>query len=401
MRTNYLETHRKASCCGCRACEQICPVNAINMTVDNEGFLYPHVDFEKCINCSLCSKVCPIDNPQKAQNKQGSFFVAFNNKRSQLLKSSSGGVFSVIAEYVLSKEGVVYGAAFQQSLSLRHIRVENIMGIEVLRGSKYVQSDTKNTFIQVKEDLKKGRFVYYVGTGCQIAGLKLFLRKEYDNLITSDLVCHGTPSQKMFHIFVDFLQKKKHLELIDYKFRDKRVNGWSCSSSSSSSRGETIWWNKIMNAYTNAFLSGSINREACYECPFACGERCGDITLADFWSVKKHHPKIDYQYGVSCISVNTKKGEEILKNIEPGLTIERSNYEWAVDENHNLEGKTPRPQYRDVAYKEAFEDPEDFIKKFEDKDDTKKRIKFELKRFLKKNNKFYQVIRRIKKKIIP
>lgn len=401
MRTLYLEGHNVADCCGCRACEQACPPKAITMSTDAEGFIYPHVDLDICINCGLCSKVCPIDNAETAKNKRGNFYVVVNKNHEELMRSSSGGVFTAIAGYVLSKEGVVYGAAFQEGLVLQHIRVNTKEGLEKLRGSKYLQSNTADVYSQVRQDLRNGKLVYFVGTGCQVAGLKLFLKKNYDNLVTSDLVCHGTPSQKMFDIFVEQLQKKRHLILDGYKFRDKRVNGWSCSSSSSSSRNKTVWYDKIMNAYSNVFLSGAIDRESCYECPFACGERCGDITLADYWSVRKHHPSIDYQYGVSCISVNTEKGKQLLNILRPLLILEESKYEWAVDDNYNLQCKTLRPKERDNTYKEAFENPMAFIRKYTDKDDLSKRTKFELRKLLKRNEEVYQFLRTIKKTIHP
>lgn len=400
MRTRYLETGNKQLCCGCRACEQICPPKAISMHIDGEGFIYPAVDVQTCINCGLCSKVCPIDNADKVKQAIGKYYVAVNRNHSELLKSSSGGVFSVIADYVIQNGGVVYGAAFQDGLHLKHIRITKKEDLDKLRGSKYVQSDTADTYNCVRKDLRDGKLVYYVGTGCQVAGLRLFLRKDYNSLILSDLVCHGTPSDKMFHVFVDKLQDNRNLILDDYKFRDKRVNGWSCSSSSSSG-SKTIWYDKIMNAYTNAFLSGSINREVCYECPFACGNRTGDITLADYWSVRKHHPSIDYQFGVSCIAVNTEKGKKIIETLSKEIILEKSKYEWAIDENHNLEGKTPRPKERTTAYEEAFSHPNEFIRKFVDKDDVKKHILFTLKRMIKSNERLYQFLRTVKKKIRP
>lgn len=403
MRTKYLEGKNVVDCCGCRSCEQACPVEAISMQFDAEGFLYPDVDLDMCIDCGVCAKVCGIDNANKAKHPQGNFFAAFNNNVQTRKISSSGGVFSAIAEYVLDRGGVVYGAAFTEDLQLEYTRVENKEGLDRLRGSKYIQADTENSFSQVKRDLEVGRLVYFVGTGCQIAGLKLYLRKDYNNLLTSDLVCHGTPSIKLFHLFTDKIETDREIKLKDYKFRDKTVNGWSCSSSSSYKnrfgREKTILYDKTMNAYMNAFLSGAIAREVCYECPFVGGERTGDVTLADYWSIRKHHPEIDYQHGVSCISVNTESGNKLIKALKANISTRESRYEWAVDENYNLKGKTIRPKERDAIYKNAFSNPERFINQYTKKNDAMLRIKFELKRLVRRNERLYFLLRTIKKKI--
>lgn len=403
MRTKYLEENNIIDCCGCRACEQICPPKAISMHQDVEGFLYPKVNLDICINCSLCSKACGIDNAKKAKLPQGLFYAALHNNVLTRKTSSSGGIFSAIAEYILGNNGVVYGAALAAGLQLEYARIEDEKELDRLRGSKYIQADTGDSFSRVKDDLKAGRLVYFVGTGCQIAGLKLYLQKDYDNLLLSDLVCHGTPSTKLFHLFTNKIEQDRRIKLTGYKFRDKTVNGWSCSCSSSyrnsSGKENSLLYDKTMNAYMNAFLSGAIAREVCYECPFVGGNRTGDITLADYWSVRKHHPEIDYQHGVSCISINTKKGHHLIENLQETITLKESKYDWAIDENYNLKGKTIRPVERDTVYQEAFSNPEKFIARYTDNNDTKRRIKFELKRLLKKNEDVYLLLRTIKKRI--
>ena len=188
----------KNNCTGCRMCEQICPVNAIKMIENKEGFIEPVIDKTKCINCGLCSKRCPQLNEIKREDYKMEVYAAKNKNIEEQKSSSSGGVFSVLANYVLENNGIVFGCAFNDNLIAEHIGIEDKNELYKLRGSKYVQSNTKNTFKDVKENLENSRMVLYSGTPCQIAGLKQFLGKEYDNLYTVDLVCHGVPSPKLF-----------------------------------------------------------------------------------------------------------------------------------------------------------------------------------------------------------
>lgn len=243
--------------------------------------------------------------------------------------------------------------------------------MQKLRGSKYVHSDIGNTFIQARDNLKSGRLVYFTGTPCQIAGLKLFLRKDYTNLITSDLVCHGTPSQKLFNLFVKGMEKDRNVRLIDYQFRDKKVFGWSCSSSSSSINRKTgkkkyHFYDRNMVGYFQAFIKGNITREDCYKCPFACPERVSDITLADYWDISDHHPEFpNRREGVSLILINSTKGRNLLDLLEKNVILCKSTLTSALKtSNHNLKAPTPRPSERDNAYTEAFSDFESFRDKY-------------------------------------
>lgn len=251
---SYIEKNDPALCCGCGACEQICAHKALHFEEDKEGFSYPVLNKELCVDCGLCEKVCPMMNAGQVQNEKGNAYVAQNLNEEDLRTSSSGGGFIAIAKYVLDKGGTVYGAAYQDSPVVAHERVERVEDLEKLKGSKYVQSDTCDVYNQVKRDLRDGRLVYFTGTPCQVAGLKLFLRKDYENLITSDLICHGTPSPKIFQNMVKHMEENLNADFKDYSFRDKRVRGWSCSSSSSykhRAKGNEIYVNyaKDMEAY--------------------------------------------------------------------------------------------------------------------------------------------------------
>lgn len=358
-------------CLECRACEQICSKHAISMQENAEGFSYPKIDMDICVDCGLCVKVCPAIHADDIKSKSCDVYAAQLKDKNILKKSSSGGVFSLIAEHVIGFGGIVFGAAWDEHLQLRHIGVESIDALQKLRGSKYVHSDIGNTFVQARDNLKSGRLVYFTGTPCQIAGLKLFLRKDYTNLITSDLVCHGTPSQKLFNLFVKGMEKDRNVRLIDYQFRDKKVFGWSCSSSSSSINRKTgkkkyHFYDRNMVGYFQAFIKGHITREDCYKCPFACPERVSDITLADYWDISSHHPEFpNRREGVSLILINSTKGRKLLDLLEKNVILCKSTLTSALKtSNHNLKAPTPRPSERDKAYVEAFSDFESFRNKY-------------------------------------
>lgn len=358
-------------CFECRACEQVCSRNAINMIEDLEGFSYPYVDPELCTNCGTCLNICPAIQAKNIKKTPSSVYAAQLHDQKILQKSSSGGIFSLIATHVIGLNGVVFGAAWDDNLQLRHIAVNSLESLHRLRGSKYVHSDVGDTYIQARDFLKSGKLVYYTGTPCQIVGLRLFLRKEYPNLITSDLICHGTPSQKLFNLFVSHMEKEQNIKLTDYQFRDKRIFGWSCSSSSSSINNTTgkrkyHFYDKNMVAYFQAFIKGHVTREDCYHCPFACPERVSDITLADYWDISEYHPDFpNKREGVSLILVNTEKGEKILAQLENNVFLCQSTLQNALStSNLNLRAPTNRPNERENAYKMAFSNFESFRDKY-------------------------------------
>ena len=363
----YALTSNDSDCCGCRACEQVCAHHALSMKPNNEGFLYPVLDTSKCVECGLCERVCPMMHPEKAQHEEGKAIVTQNTDSEDLKTSSSGGGFIAIAKYVLSKDGVVYGAAYQDSPTVAHERVDNINDLEKLKGSKYVQSDTRDVYSQIKVDLRNGKLVYFTGTPCQVAGLKLFLRKEYENLITSDLICHGTPSPRIFQNTVSHIEKYLDADFVDYSFRDKKVRGWSCSSYKRHANGKVKYLNysKDMEAYFKAFISGHLMRMNCYQCPFANTHRCGDITLADFWGVRKYMSDFPSVHkGVSLLLLNTEKGRKIMDAIKQTMYVRPIDMQTAIDTNANLRQPTPFNKERMNSYRLAFDNYPAFLKKY-------------------------------------
>lgn len=372
----YIITGKESDCCGCRACEQICGKHAITMIANEEGFLYPQLNSKMCVQCGVCSKICPMDknNLERILTYPKNYFAAQALDRDLLQQSSSGGMFRLFAEEILNEEGkgVVYGAAFVEDLYLKHIRVTTKDNLQRMQGSKYLQSDTEETFANVERDLCEGLKVYYVGTPCQIAGLKLFLHKEYANLLTSDLVCHGTPSYKVFRNSLNHIESKYRGTILNYSFRDKRVMGWSCSSSSSFLRTAQGWkslkFDTNMQAYFNAFISGDLMRYSCYNCHFACNKRVGDITLADHWGVNKYNPNFpNIQDGVSLLLVNTPKGRLYWENLKDKTTNISVKQVEALESNPNLNHPTPFTNERKEAYVLAFSDYQIFLNKYKPK----------------------------------
>ena len=348
----YLNTLDKKECCGCTACLHICPKQCISMKQDDEGFLYPVIDKNICINCGLCEKVCPVTTPVY-KNKKGDVYAAYVKDISQRMQSTSGGIFYVVAEWVIKQGGIVYGAAFDVNFKLRHIGVDVMQDLNKLRGSKYLQSDLGNVFSEIKTYLQQGRWVYFTGVGCQVAGLNAFLRKEYDTLITSDLVCHGVPSQLMFDWYMDYLRKKEKGNIVSYSFRD--CKGWGgCETyeyvSQIRGRGIKKLHGYFLSPYLYSFMWAFDYRYSCYDCKFAKVPRQGDITLADYWGVKKFFRNLDVSKGVSLILINNKKGEFVWERIKYKIELHKSCLEDAAEKNGNLIHTTKMPEIRKYCY---------------------------------------------------
>jgi len=344
-------------CYGCRACEQICPQKCIHMNENSEGFIFPQIDQTKCIGCNLCEKVCPVipDNHRTVFNNTAkNVYVAWNVNITERMNSSSGGIFTAIANFIFEKSGVVYGCSWKdERIEAHQIRITSVNEISNLQGSKYVQSTTENTFSQVKDDLKSGLYVMYTGTPCQIAGLKLFLRKEYEKLICVDFICHGTPSPKVLSKYVDFIEAD-YDKIWNLKFRDKKKSGYSAYLSF-----ETLKRGKVSkligtSPYMVGFYKGFYNRESCYLCDFTSTKRVSDITISDYWGLGMFHPeqKREEKYGVSCIISNTAKGNKIITSMSEKIMLIYSTLSNCSANQPSLSHPNVRPQYRDVFFED-------------------------------------------------
>lgn len=362
------------NCCGCNACEQVCPKKCIIFTRDKEGFMYPQIDHDICVDCGVCLRHCPIAGDIKT-GKNPEVFAAKFNDPDVVFKSTSGGVFMALAFFVLNKNGVVFGCAYDENLVAKHIAVEDKKELKRLQSSKYVQSDTKDVYTKVKTALVQDRYVLFSGTGCQVAGLKAFLGRDYEKLITTDIICHGVVSPLLFEKYIDYMGKKLGGKLSDYNFRSKEKSGWDLYyMATTGTKSKTDYG--FFDPYYNAFLNGKTYRESCYNCKFANPERAGDITLGDYWGIQKMHPEFFDENGVSLVLVNSDKGKEIWNSISNQITYISSTIEKAAVLNENLSVPSERPLCRDTIYEGIDDDFNTYIKtKLAFKIDPKTKLK--------------------------
>ena len=363
-----IEIKDKKNCCGCSACVQICPQQCIYTEADKEGFLYPKADTEKCINCGLCERVCPIINQFESHNPL-KVYAAFNPDEEIRKNSSSGGVFSALAEYVLDQAGVVFGARFDENWDVIHDFVEMKENMSRFRGSKYVQSDIKECYKEAQHFLKSGRQVLFSGTPCQIAGLKKYLRKEYDKLLTVDVVCHGVPSPRVWNDYKEYIKRLmgasgkntvssslKDIPVITgVSFRDKR-NGWKKFGFAAEMAAAKVAKNSVLppinsfyetvneNLYLQGFIRNLYLRPSCYDCQFKCGKSHSDITLADYWQIAKFYPELDDDKGISLVLTNTENGESVFNALKLNKTT--TTYDKGYYGNHSLELSSVCPHNR-------------------------------------------------------
>lgn len=339
----------KSKCCGCNACVQRCPKQCITMNEDEEGFLYPTVKHSICINCGLCEKICPVINHNEPK-QPFQVFAAKNRNESQRLQSSSGGIFILLAEHIIEQGGVVFGARFNKNWEVEHGYAETLEELTPLMRSKYVQSRINNTYKEAEQFLKQGRQVMFVGTPCQIAGLKKFLQKEYENLLAVDLICHGVPSPGVWRKYLEEIKygqnkdtekntilssTQKSISIItDINFREKQLGGYTWekfgfvihTKSLLNDENKTIGQSCIFkqNLYCKAFLTNLILRPSCYACTAKNGASNSDLTIADFWGIQNIYPGFYDNKGISLICICSHKGSHIIEVLSPKLEKKES-----------------------------------------------------------------------------
>jgi NAD-dependent dihydropyrimidine dehydrogenase PreA subunit len=313
----------KKDCCGCTACMSACPKNAIAMQPDEEGFLYPKIDESRCVQCHICERVCPLNHKVDSDQNFEQQIYAAKHLDSQIVESSSsGGAFTAISDYVLSQGGIVYGACFDSEFKVCHKRTTTKRERDLLKGSKYVQSDLGQTFSQVKQDLEQGETVLFTGTPCQNAGLLRFLRQKnvnIKNLFCCDFICHGVPSPLLWKEYVNFLQDRFQDKLMNFSFRDK-THGWAPLRTRAIFQKfcDTKHCNNNYS-FLNLYSSLYIVRPSCFACPYTRYKRVSDITVADFWNIEKSNPDMDDNRGTSLVLVNSQKGAFLFSNAQKDL----------------------------------------------------------------------------------
>lgn len=322
-----IEITNKKLCSGCSACEQICPKQCISMIEDSEGFLYPKVVTSKCVQCGLCEKVCPILNKMYSKEDTETSvetLVGYSSNLNLRKRSSSGGIFGELSRYVIQKGGIVAGAIFDDDFSVKHVLVHDLQELEKVFGSKYIQSRIENTFKETKFELEKGNFVLYSGTACQIAGLKSFLKRDYDNLITVDVLCHGVPTAKLWKQYLSEKYSSNELSIQSIEFRNKS-EGWKQFGLLIEYDDQTILYqNHKENPFMRLFLSNICLRPSCHDCKFKKFPRVSDITIGDCWGIQNFMPDMDDDQGTSVILLNSQKGETLFSDISSKLKVKKA-----------------------------------------------------------------------------
>lgn len=353
-------------CSGCEACANACSHDAITMTEDAMGHLHPQFNETKCIDCGLCTKVCPALAPVTQVSPLRAFAVASDDAEERRT-SSSGGAASVAARHILKHGGVVYGCAQADYCHIGHVRIDSVEELGRLKGSKYVQSRMGHVYRQVRADLLADRPVLFTGTPCQVAGLRNFLRKDYDNLVTIDLICHGVPSQQMLRRDVAAatrgLENRKDILV---NFRWKCQYGIQYGIQFGNPNGTDMHILRELryphDPYITAFMTGLSFRESCHRCPYAGQKRTGDLTIGDFWGLGAYAPtSFKIREGVSLVLVNTPAGERLWDKLDPMLSVEERSLQEAIAGNANLRTTSPRPPRKDL-FKHVYQTTGDLNK---------------------------------------
>ena len=333
----------KTKCCGCKACSEVCPKQCIRMEKDNEGFLYPIVDEDVCINCGLCERVCPQIHAEDSRTGNLStprVFAAYALEDNTRLDSTSGGVFSVLAEYFFDIGAYVAGAVYDDSFGVKGIVTKDKSLLPRLRSSKYLQSDPKHIFREIKDLLEKGERVFICTTPCQIAGLLNFLRQKYDNLYTCDFICKGVSSPKVFRKYLDALESKykSKTKSVKFKFKDERHPWGHLATKIDFDNGKTYVRDKRCDSYLTAFLdTGFTVRPSCFECPFKGFPRYADISLGDFWGIDDIMPTVPERWkGYSVVIANNSRGLNLLEKAKSKLYINECELSDATKRNVHL-----------------------------------------------------------------
>lgn len=335
----------KTLCCGCTACVTVCPAQCIVLRRDREGFDYPVANPDRCIGCGKCEKVCPVLAPGEPSVPLEAMAV---RNDACLEGSSSGGVFPSVAERIIEKGGVVYGAVLNDDMSVGHIDAEDMAGVERMRGSKYVQSDLYSVFDEVKDILSEGRNVLFSGTPCQVAGLRNYLGNRTEGLLTVDCACHGVPSPGLWEKYVKALETSEGGKIKYVKFRDKSNSWMHYDFVYDAGKGE-VRTNYMKDPYMALFAQNMTLRPSCYSCPVRNGKSGSDLTLADLWSVADSAPELDDDRGVSLVLLNTEKGRGIMT--ETGLKTRLVDTVQAMKNNSGFAGKTEMPERREEFFK--------------------------------------------------
>lgn len=349
--------NEKRDCCGCTACFNGCPVGAITMIEDEEGFKYPKINQDKCIDCYWCKAVCPFLNYEELkEGDKKELYYGKSKDTEVLMNSTSGGAFTGISDLILEDKGTIYGAIFDDEFKVIHASAKNEDERNKMRKSKYSQSDLGEIFKEVRDHLTKNEKVLFTGTPCQVAGLKGYLNqlKWDENLFTVDLICHSIPSPKVYRDYLKLIEKEEgsKIEKVDFRTKDRP---WIRDNSN---RGFSY---KVENSdemvikdffYKMFFNWKTIMRPSCERCPFTDTKRVSDITIADYWGIEEYAPELYDEKGVSSLLVNTEKGEKLLEKLEEKLELERRDFKEALEHQSRLKEPIEFPKTREKFWED-------------------------------------------------
>lgn len=338
----------KNECCGCTVCYDVCPVSAISLKIDNEGFVYPDVDDNKCIKCGLCSKVCAFGNRklEEKSDKLPTTVVAKHVDKDTRMKGSSGSIFIAVSDYILDNGGSVYGCVLNDEFKAVHMRATTKETRDLMCRSKYVQSDIKGIFPQIENDLAEKRMVLFSGTACQVDSLHSYLKykkSDVSKLYTIDLICHGVPSPKMYEDYFKWSEKKHNGKITDFSFRDKEARGWNSHFESFVINNKKY----VKGIYRELFYTNCPLRPSCYNCKYVSVNRYSEITIGDAWGIKKNLPHLYDDTGVSTVIINNDKGKELFEKIKSCFEYENVSLELLLQPNlqHASQPKKDREQF--------------------------------------------------------
>lgn len=373
----------KTKCTGCFACYNICPKKCIKMKENEYGYVYPEIDEKECIKCNMCVRTCPQN--EKVELKKPLKAYAMQIKDRELLsKSASGGAASMFYYHIIKHNGIGYGVEKITDENAKFIRVDSINEIDRLKGSKYVHAYINNMFTEVRKDLEKNIKIIFIGTPCQVAGLRRFLKKDYDNLILVDLVCHGVPPQRLLR---EEIEEYKKYDINNIKFREgnKYILQLNCDNTKINKKSDE-------SLYLDSFINGITLRDNCYQCIYANINRCSDITIGDFWGLSNKSKLYENkEQGVSLLLAITPKGEKLIKECEKYMQIEEREIEEAYNGNTQLRYPTRKTKQRE-KFKKMY-------KKYGYEKAIKKAMcKIRMKRKIKENKVIYQIYKKIKRK---
>ena len=327
-----IEIVNKEKCCGCYGCVSICPKKCISMKNDEEGFWYPEVNKDICIKCGLCEKTCPVIRNEytNTNNTKVKAYVSYTNNYETRIKSSSGGLFSMFAEKILNENGIVFGAVFDDKFLVHHIAISDIKDLKLFQGSKYLQSDIGDSYKKAKDFLDKGSKVLFSGTACQIAALKAFLGKEYNNLFTIDVLCHGVPSPKVWQRYLKEKESEYKSLAKQIEFRNK-TEGWKKFSVKIDFKDSKSYRENLnTDNYMKLFLKNICLRPSCHDCRFKSLNRPSDVTLGDCWGIEKNMPDMDDDKGTSVVLVHSESGQEMLDSIKNKINLRKAEVDKAL-----------------------------------------------------------------------